>query len=58
MLGAVTGASDASVGSAYVDMSTAKVQAVAAIAMIRFSDEMYKALLDMHQEPRDESVRD
>ena len=50
MLGAVTGADDASIGSAFVDMSTAKVQAVAAISMIRFSDEMWKALVDMSQE--------
>jgi hypothetical protein len=54
VLGAVTGGDDGAVASAFVDMSTAKVQAIAGIAMIRFSDEMYKALLDMTKEREDE----
>jgi len=58
MLGAVTGADDSAIGSAYVDMSTAKVQAVAAISMIRFSDEMYKALIAMSQESNTQTARE
>ena len=58
MLEAVTGADDASIGSAFVDMSTAKVQAVAAISMIRFSDEMWKALVDLGQRPHDAPAND
>lgn len=46
MLGAVTG-SDGDAGTALVDMTTAKTQAKAGVAVIRFSDEMYKALLDI-----------
>lgn len=58
MLGAVTGADDSAIGSAYVDMSTAKVQAISAISMIRFSDEMYKALIDMSQESNTQGPRE
>lgn len=52
VLEAVTGADDADLGAALVDMSAAKVQAKASIAVIRFSDEMFEALLQIGQEPR------
>ncbi len=51
VLEAVTGGDDRNIGSAFADMSLAKVQAVAAISVIRFSDEMYKALIDIAKEP-------
>ena len=57
-LEAVTGADDGRMATAFVDMSPAKVEAVAAIAVIRFSDEMYKALIDIAQEPRDAPAND
>lgn len=50
VLEAVTGADDADLGAALVDMSAAKVQAKASIAVIRFSDEMFQALLDIGKE--------
>jgi flagellar hook protein FlgE len=53
VLGAVTGASDADLGSALVDMSAAKTQFAAGVAVIRFSDEMWCALVDIGREPRD-----
>jgi len=34
-------------------MSEAKVQAIASISVIRFSDEMFKALLELAQEPEE-----
>ncbi len=49
---AVTGASDADLGSALVEMSAAKVQAKAGVAVIRFADEMYDALLEIGREPQ------
>jgi hypothetical protein len=51
VLGAVTGVSDADLGSALVDMSAAKAQAQAGVAVIRFSDEMWRALVEIVQEP-------
>lgn len=53
VLGAVTGVSDADLGSALVDMSAAKAQLQAGVAVIHFSDEMWKALVEIVQEPRD-----
>lgn len=49
---AVTGAADADLGESLVEMTKAKVQAKTSIAVIRFSDEMFQALLDIGQEPR------
>lgn len=51
VLEAVTGADDAAVGEALVEMSTAKTQAKAGVALIRFSDEMFDALIAIGQEP-------
>lgn len=52
VLEAVTGADDRALGNALVDMSTAKAQAKAGVALIRFSDEMFDALVAIGQEPR------
>ena len=52
VLGAVTGGDEADLGSALVDMSAAKVQAKAALAVIHFSDEMWNALVEIGQEPK------
>ncbi len=47
LLGAVNGfARDADAGRAAADMILAKTQARASVAVIRFSDEMWAALLD------------
>jgi hypothetical protein len=51
VLGAVTGAGD-DLGAALIDMSAAKAQAKAGAAVIRFSDEMWRALVEIGQEPR------
>ena len=51
VLEAVTGADDADLGAAFVEMSAAKTQAKASVAVIRFADEMYDALLQIGQEP-------
>ena len=53
VLGAVTGGDEADLGSALVDMSAAKTQVRASVAVIRFSEEMWRALVDIGQEPRD-----
>ena len=52
VLGAVTGVDEADLGSALVDMSAAKTQVQASVAVIHFSDEMWKALVEIGQEPR------
>jgi len=52
VLEAVTGADEADLGSALVDMSAAKMQAKASIAVIHFSNEMWDALVEIGQEPR------
>ena len=52
VLGAVTGADESDLGAALVDMSAAKVQAKASIAVIRFSEEMWNALVEIGKEPR------
>jgi len=51
VLEAVTGVSDDDFGAALVDMSAAKAQAKASVAVIRFSDEMWRALVEIVQEP-------
>lgn len=50
VLEAVTGADDADLGAALVEMTEAKTQAKAGVAVIRFADEMYEALLAIGQE--------
>ncbi len=52
VLEAVTGADDTDLGAALVEMSAAKTQAKASVAVIRFADEMYEALLAIGQEPQ------
>jgi hypothetical protein len=51
VLEAVTGA-DADLGAALAEMSAAKTQAKAGVAVIRFADEMYEALLEIGREPQ------
>jgi hypothetical protein len=51
VLEAVTGAGDADLGESLVEMTKAKVQAKASIAVIRFSDEMWDALVEIGKEP-------
>ncbi len=50
VLGAVTGA-EGELGPALVEMSAAKTQAKASVAVIRFSDELFRALIEIGQEP-------
>jgi hypothetical protein len=52
VLEAVTGADDRDLGEAFVEMTEAKTQAKASVALIRFADEMYEALLQIGQEPQ------
>jgi hypothetical protein len=52
VLEAVTGADDAAMSEGLVEMSEAKAQAKAGVAIIRFADEMYEALLQIGQEPQ------
>ena len=52
VLEAVTGADDAAMSEALVEMTEAKTQAKASVALIRFADEMYEALLEIGQEPQ------
>ena len=52
VLEAVTGADDTDLGAALVEMTEAKTQAKAGVAVIRFADEMYEALLQIGQEPQ------
>jgi hypothetical protein len=52
VLEAVTGAGDADLGESLVEMTKAKVQAKASIAVIRFSDAMWDALVEIGQERR------
>jgi hypothetical protein len=51
VLEAVTGADAADLGAALVDMSAAKAQAKASVAVIRFADEMWDALIEIGREP-------
>ena len=50
VLEAVTGGDDAAVAEGLVEMTEAKTQAQAGVALIRFADEMYEALLQIGQE--------
>jgi hypothetical protein len=52
VLGAVTGADEADLGAALVEMTAAKTQAQASVSVIRFSTEMWNALVEIGQEPR------
>jgi tryptophan synthase alpha subunit len=52
VLEAVTGADGTVLGSALVEMSAAKTQAKAGVALIRFADEMYEALLEIGRDPQ------
>lgn len=52
VLEAVTGGDDAAVGEGLVDMIEAKTQAKAGVALIRFSDEMFDALIEIGKEPQ------
>ena len=52
VLEAVTGADDATMAEGLVEMAEAKTQASAGVALIRFADEMYEALLEIGQEPQ------
>ena len=52
VLEAVTGAGEADLGERLVEMTKAKVQAKATIAVIRFSDEMWDALVAIGKEPQ------
>ena len=52
VLEAVTGGDDAALGEALVEMTEAKAQAKAGVALIRFADEMYEAPLAIGQEPQ------
>ncbi len=52
VLEAVTGASDAKLAEGLVAMSAAKTQVKASVALVRFSDEMYAALLEIGHRPR------
>ena len=52
VLEAVTGGDDAAMSEGLVEMSEAKAQAKAGVAIIRFADEMYEALLQIGQEPQ------
>lgn len=52
VLEAVTGADESDLGAALVEMTEAKVQAKASIAVIRFSNEMWDALVEIGKEPQ------
>ena len=52
VLEAVTGDDDVAMGDAFVEMTAAKMQAKAGVALIRFSDEMFDALLEIAKEPQ------
>ena len=52
VLGAVTGVDEADLGAALVDLSAAKAQAQAGVAVLRFSDAMWRALVEIGYEPR------
>ncbi len=51
LLKAASGA-DEDIGAALVDMSQAKIEFKASLAVIRFSNEMWEALLDIKRERR------
>ncbi|MGD9979195.1 MAG: hypothetical protein AB7H66_11080 [Hyphomonadaceae bacterium] len=49
---AVTGGGEGDLGVALVEVTSAKAQAKASVAVIRFADEMYQALLEIGPEPQ------
>lgn len=51
LLEAVTGGEE-DAGAALADMIAAKTQLKASVAVVRFSDQMWKALLEIGREPR------
>ena len=52
VLEAVTGGDDAALAEGLVLMTEAKTQAKAGVALVRFSDEMFEALLEIGREPQ------
>lgn len=52
VLEAVTGVRDADLGESLVEMTQAEAQAKASVAVIRFSEQMWDALVEIGQEPR------
>jgi hypothetical protein len=52
LLGAVSGAREDDVGQQLVEITAAKVQFSAGVALIHFSDEMWSALLDIRANDR------
>lgn len=48
VLGAVSGTGDADLGSALADASQARMQFRATVALIHFSDDMWRELLTIH----------
>jgi hypothetical protein len=52
VLEAVTGDGDADLGAAFAEMAQAKTRAKAGVGIIRFSDEMQRALIEIDREPR------
>ena len=53
VLEAVTGGDDVAMGEVFVEMTEARTQARAGVAVIRFSDEMFAALMEIGREPQD-----
>jgi hypothetical protein len=53
VLEAVTGADESDLGAAFVEMTEAKTQLKASVAVVRFSDEMWRALVEIGQQPED-----
>jgi hypothetical protein len=51
VLEAVTGGDDVALAEAFVEMTEARAQAKAGVAVIQFSDEMLGALLQIAREP-------
>jgi hypothetical protein len=47
LLGAVSGVDDSDVGEQLVQISAARVQFSAGVALVHFSDEMWAALIDI-----------
>jgi hypothetical protein len=50
-LEAAAGVGKSDFGVALVEVMSARAQAIAAISAIRFSDDMWKALLDLNRDP-------
>jgi hypothetical protein len=53
VLEAVTGRDDVALGEAFVETMEAKTQAKAGVAVIRLSDEMLAALMEIAKAPQD-----